>query len=67
MADLFDSNLVLLLGEDGLDWEEAYKTLAEDKELPPIFSYRIHGSGFESRYTTSNAGVVLIRPDGFVS
>ena len=67
IADLFDGNFVLLLGEDGLDWEEAHKTLVEDKELPPIFSLRVRGSGFQSRYAISNAGVVLARPDGFVA
>ena len=32
-----------------------------------MFSYRVRGSDFESRYAISNAGVVLVRPDGFVA
>lgn len=74
VQDLFGTDLVLLTGPAGETWAAAGEALARATGLP-LRCARI-GSGGEladvdgawpGRYGVSDAGAVLVRPDGFVA
>lgn len=71
--DLFGRNFVLLTGAKGNAWCAAAKQVSRDAELP-FDAFRIAGDGdladpeqaFLKTYELSDAGAVIVRPDGFV-
>ncbi len=69
---LFDGAFVLLAGEAGADWIDAAHRL-DDPTLPAINAYRVAPDGdlvaegnFCRLYGITEAGAVLVRPDGHV-
>jgi putative polyketide hydroxylase len=70
-VDLFGRGMVLLAGRDGVGWQESAHIVAAEL---PLEVHRIDqaelrdtSSTFHEAYGISNAGAVLIRPDGVVA
>jgi len=66
--DLFGNGFVLLAGADGAAWHEAALSAAGQFGVP-LDGYVIGdaASGFADAYGISQAGAVLVRPDGVVA
>jgi 2-polyprenyl-6-methoxyphenol hydroxylase-like FAD-dependent oxidoreductase len=66
--DLFGNGFVLLAGADGAAWHEAALSAAGQFGVP-LDGYVIAdaASGFADAYGISQAGAVLVRPDGVVA
>lgn len=72
--DLFENDLVLLIGSEGQAWEQAVREISPSLPLP-LKSYRIAADGdlndpenrWQTTYEITSTGAVLIRPDGHVA
>jgi 2-polyprenyl-6-methoxyphenol hydroxylase-like FAD-dependent oxidoreductase len=72
--DLFGRSFVLLAGPGGADWCEAARAAAAGHAGLQLEAYcvdgaelRASGTSFADAYGISDAGAVLVRPDGFVT
>jgi 2-polyprenyl-6-methoxyphenol hydroxylase-like FAD-dependent oxidoreductase len=72
--DLFGRSFVLLAGPDGADWCEAARAAPAGHAGLQLEAYcvdgaelRASGTSFTDAYGISDAGAVLVRPDGFVT
>lgn len=72
--DLFGHGFVLLAGPEGKGWDDAASAVARDLDLP-LRAHVLQAAGpvadperrFPAAYGISNAGAVLVRPDGVVA
>lgn len=72
--DLFENDLVLLVGANGQTWQQAANELAQSL-LIPLKNYRVAMNGelidpesnWHTIYEISETGAVLVRPDGHVA
>lgn len=66
--DLFGNGFVLLAGADGAAWHSAALAAAHELGVP-LEGYVVDdaGGGFAAGYGISQAGAVLVRPDGIVA
>ncbi|QBD81739.1 FAD-dependent oxidoreductase [Ktedonosporobacter rubrisoli] len=74
LLDLFGKSFILLTGEEGTGWHEAYSSVASGLSLD-VAMYRIAPDGdvveleqaWCIAYGVSASGAAIIRPDGFVA